>query len=284
MTTDRDLRAAVEALADEYVRRADTYRNSHLVQRARDLRRHAHDLRAILAEHPAAPVENADRGTRDVDRVAQVGEHRGRRKFEGTPSQAVSEAAGSSPAPVNPTSPAEHPATSGEPVHNHPPYRPPCNERVVDGRLRGACLSDLATPPAEPDAGGEGLTADEVASLRYAAGMILSGSWNWEDSDVAHEVADGLVRALDALADRERVLRDRIAEVEAERDLERWKYEQERKGAHFYADRAAERGERLAAVEAAWAEYRGNLGASIPPYYRDRIDAALGDRIEGGDA
>lgn len=27
-------------------------------------------------------------------------------------------------------------------VHNHPPYRPVCNERVVDGQLRGACLND----------------------------------------------------------------------------------------------------------------------------------------------
>lgn len=27
-------------------------------------------------------------------------------------------------------------------VHNHPPYRPVCNERVVDGQLRGACMTD----------------------------------------------------------------------------------------------------------------------------------------------
>lgn len=28
-------------------------------------------------------------------------------------------------------------------VHNHPPYRPVCNERVLpDGTLRGACLDD----------------------------------------------------------------------------------------------------------------------------------------------
>lgn len=27
-------------------------------------------------------------------------------------------------------------------VHNHPPYRPECNERRVDGHLRGACLND----------------------------------------------------------------------------------------------------------------------------------------------
>ena len=31
-------------------------------------------------------------------------------------------------------------------VHNHPPYRPMCNERTVDGQLRGACLSDDGTP------------------------------------------------------------------------------------------------------------------------------------------
>jgi hypothetical protein len=27
-------------------------------------------------------------------------------------------------------------------VHNHPPYEPTCNERRVDGHLRGACLND----------------------------------------------------------------------------------------------------------------------------------------------
>lgn len=27
-------------------------------------------------------------------------------------------------------------------VHNHLPWRPMCNERVVDGQLRGACLND----------------------------------------------------------------------------------------------------------------------------------------------
>ena len=31
-------------------------------------------------------------------------------------------------------------------VHNHPPYEPPCNERTVDGQLRGACLNDDGTP------------------------------------------------------------------------------------------------------------------------------------------
>lgn len=30
-------------------------------------------------------------------------------------------------------------------VHNHPPYRPVCNERVIDGQLRGACLNDDGT-------------------------------------------------------------------------------------------------------------------------------------------
>lgn len=27
-------------------------------------------------------------------------------------------------------------------VHNHPPYRPVCNERLVGDQLRGACLND----------------------------------------------------------------------------------------------------------------------------------------------
>lgn len=38
-------------------------------------------------------------------------------------------------------------------VHDHAPYRPMCNERIVDGQLRGACLNDdgtSVTPPAEP--------------------------------------------------------------------------------------------------------------------------------------
>ena len=31
-------------------------------------------------------------------------------------------------------------------VHNHPPYEPTCNERRVDGQLRGACLNDDGSP------------------------------------------------------------------------------------------------------------------------------------------
>jgi len=30
-------------------------------------------------------------------------------------------------------------------VHNHPPYRPWCDERTVNGQLRGACLNDDGT-------------------------------------------------------------------------------------------------------------------------------------------
>ena len=37
------------------------------------------------------------------------------------------------------TRPAARPAAR---VHNHAPYRPACNERNVDGQLRGACLND----------------------------------------------------------------------------------------------------------------------------------------------
>lgn len=34
-------------------------------------------------------------------------------------------------------------AAAGRRVHNHPPYRPACNERRLDdGQLRGACLND----------------------------------------------------------------------------------------------------------------------------------------------
>jgi hypothetical protein len=31
-------------------------------------------------------------------------------------------------------------------VHDHPPYRPMCSERMVNGQLRGACLNDDGTP------------------------------------------------------------------------------------------------------------------------------------------
>lgn len=31
-------------------------------------------------------------------------------------------------------------------VHIHPPYEPTCNERRVDGQLRGACLNDDGSP------------------------------------------------------------------------------------------------------------------------------------------
>lgn len=34
-------------------------------------------------------------------------------------------------------------------VHNHPPYRPACNERTVNGQLRGACLNDNGTDASE---------------------------------------------------------------------------------------------------------------------------------------
>lgn len=34
----------------------------------------------------------------------------------------------------------------GQRVHNHPPYRPNCNERIVNGKLRGACLEDDGIP------------------------------------------------------------------------------------------------------------------------------------------
>ena len=38
-------------------------------------------------------------------------------------------------------------------VHNHPPYRPVCNERDVDGQLRGACLNDDGTSVTPPGQG-----------------------------------------------------------------------------------------------------------------------------------
>lgn len=36
----------------------------------------------------------------------------------------------------------EHSSPPATRVHNHAPYRPNCNERDVDGQLRGACLND----------------------------------------------------------------------------------------------------------------------------------------------
>jgi hypothetical protein len=35
-------------------------------------------------------------------------------------------------------------------VHNHPPHRPNCNERRVNGQLRGACLNDDGTAAVSP--------------------------------------------------------------------------------------------------------------------------------------
>src|SRR5690349_2016208 len=45
---------------------------------------------------------------------------------------------------VSAATPAARPAA--DLFHNHPPYRPMCNEREVDGQLRGACLNDDGTP------------------------------------------------------------------------------------------------------------------------------------------
>lgn len=38
-------------------------------------------------------------------------------------------------------------------VHDHPPYRPPCNERDAHGQLRGACLNDDGTSVTTPAGG-----------------------------------------------------------------------------------------------------------------------------------
>lgn len=69
-------------------------------------RRH---LALLTSRHPRNDETTEWVGVRHADgmmneaRVAQVEEHRGCRQFEGTPSQAVSEVAGSSPAPANPS-------------------------------------------------------------------------------------------------------------------------------------------------------------------------------------
>lgn len=45
------LLAALETLANDYESMADNYVNSHLVQRARELRRHVDDIRHIISKH-----------------------------------------------------------------------------------------------------------------------------------------------------------------------------------------------------------------------------------------
>lgn len=53
--------------------------------------------------------------------------------------------------------PALDEAVRREGVHDHPAYRPSCNERVIDGQLRGACLNDdgsSVTPPGTGDSDG----------------------------------------------------------------------------------------------------------------------------------
>ena len=42
---------------------------------------------------------------------------------------------------------ADGPRANVTRVHDHPPYRPVCNERLVDGQLRGACLNDDGAEP-----------------------------------------------------------------------------------------------------------------------------------------
>lgn len=67
-------------------------------------------------------------------------------------------------------------------VHNHQPYRPACNERVVNGQLRGACLNDDGT---ERDRGRE-IPAREREALR---------EWLWRQG-LREAQAANVMRAL----------------------------------------------------------------------------------------
>jgi hypothetical protein len=53
-------------------------------------------------------------------------------------------------------------------VHNHPPYRPVCNERSVDGQLRGACLNDDGSPAMSADPTAEHIDAVAPRSCERA--------------------------------------------------------------------------------------------------------------------
>lgn len=69
-------------------------------------------------------------------------------------------------------------------VHDHPPYRPPCNERDVDGQLRGACLNDNGTPHSSV------VLTDED---RQALADWWDSEWPRDGRDALDTLADAVV-------------------------------------------------------------------------------------------
>lgn len=63
-------------------------------------------------------------------------------------------------------------ATGGSgPVHNHPPNEPWCNERTVNGRLRGACLTDDGVAPPHAMSGLARAVVSTLHGLRRATAI-----------------------------------------------------------------------------------------------------------------
>lgn len=98
------------------------------------------------------------------------------------------------------TETAPDPSAKPEVVHNHPPYRPPCNERMVDGRLQGACLAETAPDPSER--AGEELTDGERKRFWQAV-------CEWNDVDDGFSALSPSNEILYAAI--ERILADRMA-------------------------------------------------------------------------
>lgn len=71
-------------------------------------------------------------------------------------------------------------------VHNHPPYRPVCRERVVGGQFRGACLNDDGDPVT---------MADGVADLPMTVERALLEVHRDFCADDAHDDVCSTLRA-----------------------------------------------------------------------------------------
>lgn len=86
-------------------------------------------------------------------------------------------------------------------VHNHRPWQPMCNERVVEGQLRGACLNDDGSPRADQMTTPPPLLTPSREALGRALVRALAGVPDvnpWYVADAL--LASGTVRAADELA------------------------------------------------------------------------------------
>lgn len=108
------------------------------------------------------------------------------------------------------------------PVHNHPPYRPPCNERVLaDGSLRGACMD--APVPDDEDVGLLAglivdLTDEPMWSAVVIAKDILDAGWVSPDAH-AQAVRDALRALAERIAGAIEAIHWRSGLADAVRDL-----------------------------------------------------------------